>query len=243
MPCRLSTRHLTPEERRRLGSRWYVVRETATNLLMAFLLSLVVGLLCCLAGLLSGSLLDRILGSEGFRSGAGAFGLLTPILPLWIYLFVKFQKAMKAQRGGPDPQVDVLEIDAARYVRNEAETANSPEYYFDLGDRKVLLLSGQWLWDPDTFGLETPEEDDDKSESEVPFPSRAFVVHRMRTGGLVLRIEILGDRIPPEGEFTFRTSPPKWVSSCAHRMDWICSLILEGDFEELAKLATLRPKS
>ena len=81
-----------------------------------------------------------------------------------------------------------------------------PAFAIELDDGRTLVLLGQWLSDPKTFGgtwKDLPEDDDggDAFANGLPppyaFPTSAFTVERFPVSGTVVRIGLAGDYLAP----------------------------------------------
>lgn len=110
-------------------------------------------------------------------------------------------------KSGNVQEVDVRE---AKWV--ELETVNSdPILVVDIGLGKLLILHGQWLWNPEVYGSpplqEDPTEDTFNGLSgHLAFPSSGFTLIRRPDTGEVLAIRPSGEYLPaesfdPAGEF------------------------------------------
>jgi hypothetical protein len=78
-----------------------------------------------------------------------------------------------------------------------------PNLAIDIGDEKILYLQGQWLYDCDIYGAESPENDEgDELFNGLPaphsFPCSEFTISRLPNSGEVLHIRVAGNYLPPE---------------------------------------------
>jgi len=89
---------------------------------------------------------------------------------------VRLRQSLKADSTA----VEVWEVSAQRVLDIEPLGDNAPALCFFTGDRKALLLVGQWLLEQDSF------------------PALSFRLHRWRETQECIRIEVAGPQIEPE---------------------------------------------
>lgn len=240
MSHQISTRALSPEEQRKVRPRLRGVPDLLMNLAMTFVISLGAAMGGGVLAYFAMMLISFIIGPTELEGDLPLIVMALTFPLAWTYLFIRIHRWHKNMRGDKAGAVaEVIDIENSRWVRNEEATNESPEYYFDIGDGKILVLGGQWLWDFPTYGLEHPENED--TEESVPFPCSSFRVHRLQNHGLVLRIDLLSPPIPPEGEVPDRAKLPAWLTKRTDKMDWLCSLLVEGPYDELREKATIQP--
>ena len=105
-----------------------------------------------------------------------------------------------------DAGIEILEVESDAAVELPADhSAVDPAVLFDIGGGQLLLLMGQWLCDPATFGVEGgPDDDDPPMWNGLPppnsFPSRQFMLTRWPESGLVLSIRVDGEYLPVRKE-------------------------------------------
>ena len=103
--------------------------------------------------------------------------------------------------------VEVLAITGAVPLNVPAmHSSVDPAFAIGLEGDRTLLLLGQWLSDPATFGRTRTDltRDDDAGDAfanglppPCAFPTGAFTVHRFPVSGDVVRIELAGEYIAP----------------------------------------------
>jgi hypothetical protein len=130
-----------------------------------------------------------------------------------------------------DRRVQVIRAETARLVEREQWNDEGPIYYFGLGEHKVLLVVGQWLYGG---GEGLYGEADDPNEDEAPFPCASFTLHRLPKSGQVLRIHPEGPRLAAEAVIPNQATLPDWAAPS----EIGDSFMLTGDFEELVRLGT-----
>lgn len=207
--------------------------------------SFLVGALGCSGGYFVAFLiviaLARIAESFGLRAwGAPAFFWILSLIPAAAGLAIlatilrRRAAARKARNREMDTgEVQMLRVEGARVLVHEAHNDEGPIYYFDIGDRKVLCLRGQWMLDLDHG--RTDEQSLDPHDDSAPLPSSSFTVHRLPAGGDVLTIEAIGEGLAPEGVLSLDAALPSWMAPV--RRNWLAdSLLLDGDFDELVAL-------
>jgi len=100
-----------------------------------------------------------------------------------------FRKVRRRQSLKADSTaVEVWEVSAQRVLDIEPIGDNAPAFCFFTGDRKALLLVGQWLLEWDSF------------------PAQSFRLYRWRETQECIRIEASGPQIEPERS-TIRLRP------------------------------------
>jgi hypothetical protein len=103
--------------------------------------------------------------------------------------------------------VEILAITSAAPLNIPGmHSSVDPAFAIDLEGDRTLVLLGQWLSDPATFGsasTDLPADDDagDAFANGLPppcaFPTSAFTVERFPVSGTVLRIGLAGDYVAP----------------------------------------------
>jgi hypothetical protein len=127
--------------------------------------------------------------------------------------------------------VEVITVSEPRVIEIGAISDNEPILAFDIGDRSILYLQGQWLRDEATYG--SPARPGDPLEeffnglpAPYSFPSRAFVVTRLPNSGRVLGIRVNGQYVAPE----------KSVEALRPEYELGDSEIFDGSVDDLAEI-------
>lgn len=107
-----------------------------------------------------------------------------------------------------DPQIEVLSLTAASAIDIPSyHDSTDPTFAFELQNGQALLLIGEWLMDPRTYGgteADVPAPDGEAEEfanhllPPLAFPVPAFELHRFPNSGIVTRISLLSDYAAPE---------------------------------------------
>jgi hypothetical protein len=111
-------------------------------------------------------------------AGMVAVGLFFASLASNLSFFRKVERPRSLEKDST--AVEVFETSAQRVLDIEPLGDNAPALCFFVGDRKALLLVGQWLLEYDSF------------------PAESFRVHRWRETKECIRIEVTGPQIEPE---------------------------------------------
>lgn len=111
--------------------------------------------------------------------------------------------ADKTKRANEADAIEILDIEATRAIDIQAPGSTGPAVCVDVGDGQILLLYGQWLYDPTLYRAPEPDEDKgDESWNGLPapnaFPATAFRLHRWDGENQPFWIEIRGDYLAPE---------------------------------------------
>jgi hypothetical protein len=223
MSCEISYRPLTPEEAHDVrlahrGAEGCVGGVLLPVMGAAVFVFLGVVLTMCVATILEWITHAR---PDRWRERAFALVLLAGVLA-GIFFFRK-QRRHGAQRlreldAG---RVELLRIEGARLVEQEADEGEGPIYYFGVAADKILYLEGPWLHD------------------DPSFPSSSFTIHRLPASGEVLRVDAAGERLVPEARLrSGRGSVPDGLAARLARADFRDSLMIDGSFDELVARAT-----
>ena len=138
--------------------------------------------------------------------------------------------SMRARDAATDLRhgyVHVVAVKSARVVEQKEFNDEGPIYFFELGDERILLLWGQWLYDPYVvLNYESRIEDSEsiEAEDEPEFPCTEFVLHRCPALGRVLRLEVGGIALRPTRELEVHATPIGEMNDCE---------LLVGRFDEL----------
>ena len=165
----------------------------------------VLALPVALAGLFVGLRFGGAIGAIGAVVGVLAAAIL--IAPL-LMAFRRHRAPIRAriQQDVADGIIEVLAVTGAAPLAIPATHSSvDPAFAFELDGGRTLVLLGQWLGDPATFGgdAKTLRDDDagDAFANALPppyaFPTRAFTVHRFPASGEVVRIDLGGEYVAP----------------------------------------------
>jgi hypothetical protein len=111
----------------------------------------------------------------------------------------------------------------------------------DIGQGKVLVLAGQWLWDPEIYGARDedrpPGDDGLRYLNGLPpprtFPSAVFTLTRDLREDRVLSIQVEGPALA--------LAPPLGVELLPRRPGHADAWLLEGTLEDLPRLLEASP--
>src|SRR5262245_57885898 len=218
----LRTRPATAQEVLRLGSR-----ESANGKAGGACLPFVVAAPALLSGQMAAWLTSE--PSVALPVGAAvaiAFGAVLAIA--FGQLVRQWRRNVEADIARSE--VEVLDVEADAAVKLSADHSSvDPAVLIDIGGGRLLLLKGQWLEDPETYGQpDAQTEDDPPWLNWLPpphsFPSRRFTLARWPVSGTVLGIEVRGDYLEPR-EMTQRTELRKLPEAP--------SQILQGTLEDV----------
>ena len=178
-------------------------------------------------------------------------GLELQRLPIWsgtviaaigivpaVWLYRTFAARRTTLRSDiANEQVEVIEVRDAEFVEQTEYNDEGPICYIDIGDGKLLFVWGQWMFDESIYtyaarsNLEREQED---QEDWPPFPSSAFVIHRVIESGQVLSIEILGEKLKPK-----RVIKSQDIPLSGHPD----SLVMDGKLDDLkSAMANVTPR-
>lgn len=170
----------------------------------------------------------------GLAATGVCFGLF---LSVCIYRAIKgAADAVKADLK--DGRVQVIEVTNASVVQQEEYGDEGPILYFELNGETILLLWGQWLFDPHVYGAEDHIVADDAEtflnaqDREFAFPSTDFAVHRCLESRRVVKIEIRGEPLLPMRTLDWGEVPLQNVRDCEilrGRLDDLPSAMARGE--------------
>jgi hypothetical protein len=137
--------------------------------------------------------------------------------------------------------VEILDISGAQPFTIPADHSSvDPAFAIELDGNRTLILVGQWLREPRTFGgsheqLRDGDDEGDRYANVLPppyaFPTSAFTVHRFPVSGVVVRIDIKGDYVAP-AELVPQVELRKGVPADSHVLE--CPVRdLGGHFEAM----------
>jgi hypothetical protein len=119
--------------------------------------------------------------------------------------FVRYERKQRklAQADQESQLVQEICVTNPRIVEVAIVGNTGPNLAIDIGDETILYLQGQWLYDCNIYGAESPENDEgDERFNGLPaphsFPCTEFTISRLPSSGEVLRIKVGGDYIQPE---------------------------------------------
>jgi hypothetical protein len=146
----------------------------------------------------------------GILFGAGVLVLAAIVLAAFLVSFSKYLAPIRGRirQDVAAATVEVLAITSAVPLSVPATHSSvDPAFAIELEGGRTLVLLGQWLSDPATFGGTQDDlagADDDAGDpfaNALPppytFPTRAFSVHRFPVSGEVVRIDIAGEYVEP----------------------------------------------
>jgi len=177
---------------------------------------------------------------EGARRTGNWVGLIGAVVFMgYITLVVSRHIGRRRKLRNSDANqglVEELEVTTGRVMElNSDHSSTDPAVCFDLGEGRLLLLVGQWQWEPRIFGVpdgEEPESTDEINETvpnQLPapwsFPSDSFVLRRLPVSGEVLSVEVRGAFVKPE-------KGTAWLTAAEGR-DFHESMILKGTLDDV----------
>jgi hypothetical protein len=190
-----STRPADPEELRRL-------RSQASRAPLVGCLGLVFGL---------GAVSGFFVVNSWFGVVGGAVGAVAPLaIGIWVLVMSLRAAEPRRLRIAEDLEhgmIEVLSVEGATPQWVVAEHSSvDPAFVFELVGGATLVVLGQWLRDPATFGgteRDLPQSDEGErfANGLLPpfaFPTHSFQLHRFPVCGEVVRIRIDGDYVAPE---------------------------------------------
>jgi len=196
----ITTRQPTSEERQVLVAKDRPDIASLGCLLVFF--GIVPGFLLSKLGSWAGSLFSPQAANYG-RWISWVFGLGLFITTLAIFIPYERRRRMRTRQDTAEQMVQEIAVSEPRVFEIGLISDNEPILAFDIGDKKILFLQGQWLREPQTYGA--PPQTDDPEEQFLnglprpySFPSSAFTVTRLPHSGRVLRIRVQGDYLAPE---------------------------------------------
>jgi hypothetical protein len=109
----------------------------------------------------------------------------------------------KASKDVEAPVIEELAVSTTRVVEIGLINDNEPILAFDIGYDKLLFLQGQWLRDPEVYGLKVVNEDPSEDflnglAAPHSFPSSSFIIDRLQHSGRVFTIRVNGPYLAPE---------------------------------------------
>jgi len=127
-----------------------------------------------------------------------------------IFLYVaagcyRYERAYlrRARADAAAQQVQEVRVRDPRVVEVALINDNEPILCFDIGDKRLLYLQGQWIRNPWVYGagncnVEPVEETVNGLPGRLGFPNTEFTVTRLPNCGRVLEIRLAGEYLPPE---------------------------------------------
>lgn len=177
-------------------------------------------------------------GALGFLASAIGAGAIARSL-------VKFSAPIRARiaQDLENGTVEVLKLSSVSPIDIPATHSSvDPAFAFELEGNRTLLLLGQWLSEPSTFGGDWKNVvDDDAGDAfanalppPYSFPTDAFTLHRFAVSGEVVRIDL-------DGQYAKPREVPVHVD--LREANDFPSRIVDGPPEDLsAALQRLRPR-
>jgi len=154
----------------------------------------------------------------------------------WRFLRGFLQVAREAKSDCQNGIVEVVEVHDAICIAQSEYNDEGPILFFDIGEGRVLLLWGQWLFDPGIYGAEKHVVAADAAahingqDGQYAFPSKSFTVYRTPGLGRVLKIDVTGERLEP-----LRTLPRGAVPVLGQRE----SELIDRSLDDLQAAATM----
>ncbi len=161
------------------------------------------------------------------------FGLIASV---YIYRALK-SVADAAQSDLKNGSVQIIHVADSPVIQQEEYNDEGPILYFQIDADTILLLWGQWLFDPHTYGAENYTIPDDvetflnAQDRRFAFPCTEFTIHRSPELGRVLKIETNGKPLSPIKTLNWRDIPLQ---------DFSDSEILQGSFDDLPRTMARR---
>jgi hypothetical protein len=146
----------------------------------------------------------------GLVLGAAVVLVAAVVVGAFVVSIVKHQRPIRERQRQDlaNGTVEILAVSSATPLNVPATHSSvDPAFAVELEGGRTLVLAGQWLSDPTTFGGTNEDAGDDDAgdpfANALPppyaFPTRAFTVHRFPVSGEVLGIELAGEYVePPE---------------------------------------------
>lgn len=171
-------REATPDERAEIAAQLKVAWG-AYGCLMLFA-AFAVGALGGVAGWIA----------ERISADAGAVGRWTGWViggVLWVWLLIRCVREERRRRRGllqeaAEGRVQQVSVTDPRVVSLEAVTESDPALVFDIGEGRLLLLQGNWLYDEKTYGAPPVEDEHEDFLNGLPAPHR-FRARRSPSSG------------------------------------------------------------
>ncbi|UUO06487.1 hypothetical protein M4951_24465 [Blastopirellula sp. J2-11] len=197
----IATRPLTEHER----SIVQVHAQTnfaAFGFLTVLLLVVPVVILLQLVGLAANSL--SLVQLEALRLLAIAIPLIVYLAIIQSYWKRDRRRSQRAQQDLADNVVQEIAVTPSR-VGEVTNKSDHPALAFEIGDEKILLLCGEWLYYANTYQAEAESGEVDPDHfnglsGASGFPSTQFTVTRLPHSGYVFAIRVSGEYLDPSAE-------------------------------------------
>jgi hypothetical protein len=137
------------------------------------------------------------------------------------------ERARLAAQDLKSGYLHVVHVQSERVIEQREFNDEGPIYFVDLGNERILLLWGQWLYGPHTSlngDNRVPNDKSTTEEGEGRFPCTEFVVHRTLGLGRILKMEIGGAPLRPVRELAVHATPIAEMNDCE---------LLVGHFDDL----------
>jgi len=148
-----------------------------------------------------------------------------------VYIYRALISAADAARSDlKNESVQIIHVTDSPVIQQEEYNDEGPILYFQLDAETILVLWGQWLVDPHTYGAENHAIADDAEtylnaqDRKFAFPCTEFTIHRSPKLGRVLKIETNGKPLSPITTLDWRDIPLQNFADCE---------ILQGSFDDL----------
>lgn len=125
-------------------------------------------------------------------------------IPILVAIIPYSRKQQKlATRDYETQLVQEIRVTDPRVIEVAMVGNIGPNLAIDIGYDKILFLQGQWLYDCQIYGAQSPENDEgDELFNGLPaphsFPCSEFTISRLPSTGEVLHIHVAGDYLSPE---------------------------------------------
>lgn len=173
--------------------------------------------------------LGVVLGEDA-RQGAFivslVIGFVVGVVVAWsLFQFLRSGNQLE-KRDLASGIVEVISVSQPVVIQQEEHNDEGPIYYFDIGDGKILVVCGQWIYEEQTYGtcIGDRTERNGAEDDWPPFPSENFTIHRAPSSGKVLRIDVRGTKL----------EPAQVIKAKSVRItDGSDSMVLEGSLNDL----------
>jgi hypothetical protein len=153
-----------------------------------------------------GGWIGRFSSPEAGQSGRVAGWIVAVTLFVVVLTsFARFnrRRMRRVEQDRKSQQVQEIHVVNPRVIQVGVPIDHEPVLAFDIGDGRILLLQGQWFWDPAIFGAPDIKEDDAYGDfvNRLPppyaFPSTEFTVTCLPNCGEVFAIHVSGGYLDP----------------------------------------------
>ncbi len=223
---RITTRTPRPDEQRLIAGR--TKPDFASYGCITIFFAVVPGLLLSKFGGWLGGFISADVSTYGQWIG-GAIAAI-----IFVSLLVSFipHERRRRQRASQDHSAQIVQdihVTEPRVIEIALINDSEPILAFEIGDKKILYLQGQWLRDDATYGADLLEGDAcEEFINGLPephsFPSTEFTVSRFPNSGEVVGILVAGRYLAPEAE----------VEALKSEYEFGDSELFEGSLDDIA---------